>query len=211
MEPPPRIISLDDTLALRAFAGEADLAELFRVIDESLEHLRPWMPWVSEHSRDRTAQFLTKRTELWATGAAYAYAITLDGAIVGMCGLFRRDENQDGLREIGYWLHPSATGRGLATRTTRTLTELAFRLLGVDVVEIVHDAANLPSAAVPARLGFTAYERRPNEALAPAETGMDQVWRLTRDQVGHLTRDEVPQPARDRVRRPGRPALTDVP
>ncbi len=199
MEPPPLVIRLDDTLTLRAFAGEADLAELFRVIDESLEHLRPWMPWVSEHSRDSTAHFLSKRTELWASGAAYAYAITLDGAIVGMCGLFRRDESQDDLREIGYWLHPAATGRGLATRTVRALTELAFRLPGVDVIEIVHDAANLPSAAVPARLGFTVHERRPNEALAPAETGVDQVWRLTRDQVERLTLNQVQRLSRNQV------------
>ncbi|MFE9401231.1 GNAT family N-acetyltransferase [Streptomyces sp. NPDC006530] len=196
MDLPPRVMEVDDTLTLRAFAGEADLPELFRVIEESLEHLRPWLPWVGEHSLARTTRFLARRAELWASGDEYTYAIVVDGAIVGACGLFRRDENRDETREIGYWLHPSATGRGVATRTARALAEQAFRLPGVDLVEIVHDAANLASGAVPARLGFIAYERRAFEPVAPMETGEDQVWRLTRDRS-----------ATDPAARAGRPGL----
>ncbi|MFE3182124.1 GNAT family N-acetyltransferase [Streptomyces violascens] len=183
MDLPPRVIEVDERLTLRAFEAETDLPELFRVIEESLEHLRPWMPWVAEHSLARTADFLARRAELWASGDGFAYAIVLDGAIVGACGLFRRDDAQDDVREIGYWLHPAATGRGVATRTARGLVAQAFRLPGVDVVEVVHDVANLASGAVPARLGFSEYLRRPNEPLAPAETGEDQVWRLTRGEA----------------------------
>ncbi|MEV7602166.1 GNAT family N-acetyltransferase [Kitasatospora sp. NPDC089797] len=167
-------------VTLRRFRGEADLPELFRVIEESLEHLRPWMPWVAEHSLDSTAEFLAKRAELWESGRDFTYAILLDGAIVGACGLFHREGTAADGREIGYWLHPAATGRGIATRTARALTEQAFRLPGVEFVEIVHDPANRASGAVPARLGFTEHLRRPAEALAPAETGEDQVWRLRR-------------------------------
>lgn len=177
--PQPRI-ELDDGLTLREFEGEADLPEFFRVVDESVEHLRPWMPWVAEHSRERTAHFLAGRAELWASGVQYSYAIVLDGAVVGSCGLHRHDDTPDGTLEIGYWLHPSATGRGLATRAARALVEQAFRLPGVTGVEIVHDVANHESAAVPTRLGFTPHLRRPHEPTAPAETGEDQVWRLTR-------------------------------
>ncbi|WP_093878687.1 GNAT family N-acetyltransferase [Streptomyces sp. TLI_105] len=169
-------IELDGGLTLRAFEGEADLPEFFRVVDESVEHLRPWMPWVAEHSRERTARFLAGRAELWASGDQYSYAVVLDGAVVGSCGLHRHDDTV----EIGYWLHPGATGRGLATRAARALVEQAFRLPGVTAVEIVHDAANHASAAVPARLGFTDHLRRPHEPAAPAETGEDRVWRLSR-------------------------------
>ncbi len=184
MDLPPQVMDVDDTLTLRAFEGEADLPELFRVIEESLEHLRPWLPWVGEHSLARTTRFLARRAELWASGDEYTYAIVLDGDIVGACGLFRRDETRDEAREIGYWLHPSATGRGVATRAAGALAEQAFLLPGVELVEIVHDPANLASGAVPARLGFTAYERRAFEPVAPLETGEDQVWRLTRDRAG---------------------------
>lgn len=176
-------MDVDDTLTLRAFEGEADLPELFRVIEESLDHLRPWLPWVGEHSLARTTRFLARRAELWASGDEYTYAIVLDGDIVGACGLFRRDETRHEAREIGYWLHPSATGRGVATRAAGALAEQAFLLPGIELVEIVHDAANLASGAVPARLGFTVHERRTFEPVAPLETGEDQVWRLTRDRA----------------------------
>ncbi|MEU9191839.1 GNAT family N-acetyltransferase [Streptomyces hundungensis] len=116
MDLPRQVMDVDATLTLRAFEGEADLPELFRVVEESLEHLRPWLPWVGEHSLARTTRFLARRAELWASGDEYTYAIVLDGDIVGACGLFRRDATRDEAREIGYWLHPSATGRGAATR-----------------------------------------------------------------------------------------------
>ncbi|MFF1507924.1 GNAT family N-acetyltransferase [Streptomyces sp. NPDC058326] len=175
---PQPVLALDGGLTLRAHDAEADLPEFSRVVEESLDHLRPWMPWVAEHSPARVREFLAGRAELWASGAQCSYAIVLDGAIVGSCGLHRFADTPAGTREIGYWLHPAATGRGIATRAARALAEEAFRLPGVERVEIVHDPANTASGAVPARLGFTEDGRRPAEALAPAETGEVQVWYL---------------------------------
>ncbi|GAA4930825.1 GNAT family N-acetyltransferase [Streptomyces coeruleoprunus] len=185
MDLPQQVIEVGE-LTLRRFDGEADLPEFFRVIEESLEHLRPWMPWVAEHSREQTADFLACRSERWADGREFSYAIVLDGAIAGACGLYRHDDTPDDSLEIGYWLHPAATGRGVATRAARALVDQAFRLPGVASVEVVHDAANRASAAVPARLGFVEHRRRPDERLAPAETGEVQVWRLTRRQAEAL-------------------------
>ncbi|MEV5687731.1 GNAT family N-acetyltransferase [Streptomyces sp. NPDC052164] len=182
MDFPQQVIELGD-MTLRRFDREADLPELFGVIKESLEHLGPWVPWVAEPSLAKTADFLTRRHEAWDEGRDFTYAIVLDRAIVGACQLFRRDDSPVDSREIGYWLHPAATGRGVATRAARALVDQAFRLPGVDYVEVVHDPANRASAAVPARLGFTEHPRRLAEGLDPAETGKDQVWRLTRHQA----------------------------
>ncbi|MFD9359138.1 GNAT family N-acetyltransferase [Streptomyces sp. NPDC060031] len=105
---------------------------------------------------------------------------------IGACQLFRRDDSPENGREIGYWLHPAATGCGVATRAARALVDQAFRLPGVDYVEVVHDPANRASGAVPARLGFTEHLRRPAERVAPAATGEEQVWRLSIHQAtGH--------------------------
>ncbi|MEU8699953.1 GNAT family N-acetyltransferase [Streptomyces sp. NPDC048680] len=46
----------------------------------------------------------------------YNYAITKDGALVGMCQTYRGAEPNG--RLMGYWLHPAATGQGIATRAT---------------------------------------------------------------------------------------------
>jgi RimJ/RimL family protein N-acetyltransferase len=81
-------------------------------------------------------------------------AITCRGAVVGNCSMFG-DADSSG-REIGYWLHPAATGRGLATLAATVLTVQAFTLPDVAYVEIIHDVANAASGAVAQRAGFGA-------------------------------------------------------
>ncbi|WP_051795820.1 GNAT family N-acetyltransferase [Streptomyces sp. NRRL S-87] len=156
---PPHVITVDDTLVLRRFEGEADLPELHRVIDESLDHLRPWLDWAADHSPARTAEFLAARDERWEAGEEFAYAVVLDGALVGACGLYRHEDTPADAFEIGYWLHPAATGRGVAVRAARALTGVGFRLPGVEQLLVVHEPGNHASAAIPPRLGFT--ERAP--------------------------------------------------
>ncbi|WP_406110270.1 GNAT family N-acetyltransferase [Kitasatospora purpeofusca] len=175
MEMPPRVIELDD-LTLRRFDPEGDRAELFEVIDGARGHLRPWMTWVDEHGPEQTAEFLARRQEAWEAGRDFTFAVVLGGAIVGACQLFRREGGPGGVMEIGYWLHPAATGRGAATRAAGALVAEAFRFPGVEHVEIAHDPANHASGAVAARLGFTEDRRR------PAGTGEELVWRLDRQE-----------------------------
>ncbi|KUL38713.1 acetyltransferase [Streptomyces sp. NRRL F-4489] len=156
-----------------------DLDTLVRVVEESLDHLRPWMPWAAGQDRAQSAGFLARCEEEWETGQAFNYAVTTAGSVIGSCGLMRRI-GPGGL-EAGYWLHPGWTGRGLATMTAAGLVDQAFRLPGTGRVEIHHDAANTASGAVARRLGFTEAERRPapDGPEAPGEVGIGVVWRVT--------------------------------
>ena len=58
--------------------------------------------------------------------------------------------------------------------------EQAFRLPGVDRVEIIHDELNVASGGVPRKLGFTEVGRQPLSAPTPGGSGVGVVWRLTR-------------------------------
>jgi ribosomal-protein-serine acetyltransferase len=161
--------------------GDADLA--YRVVTESLDHLRPWMPWAADYDHDQAVRFTSGSEQDWASGVAYQYAITIDDAVIGSIGLMRRI-GPGGL-EIGYWLHPAWTGRGVVTAAAAALVREAFMLPDVDRVEIIHDQANTRSGGVPRRLGFTEVQRRTREPAAPGESGVEVVWRLTRhDTVG---------------------------
>jgi RimJ/RimL family protein N-acetyltransferase len=159
---------------------ESDAAELYELVMQSLDHLRPWMAWVSDgYSMAAATEFVTGSQTDWAKGTAYNYAIFVQGRMAGIAGLMAR-VGPGGL-EIGYWLHPGFVGRGAATMATSLLTAEAFRV-GVQRVEIVTDVANFRSAAVPKRLGFVEVERRsPQEPITPGEDGVDIVWRLTPD------------------------------
>nr|WP_277349613.1 GNAT family N-acetyltransferase [Planosporangium thailandense] len=158
-----------------------DLDTVLRAVTESLDHLAPWMAWAADgYGREDAALFLEKSAADWRTGTAYNYAIVApDGAVVGACSLMSRI-GPGGL-EIGYWLHPRYTGRGIATRAAAALVAEAFRL-GAVRVEIVHDAANERSGAIPRRLGFVEVARRrpPQEPVTAGEVGEDVIWRLER-------------------------------
>jgi RimJ/RimL family protein N-acetyltransferase len=158
----------------------ADAPAVYQMVMQSLDHLRPWMPWASGYSRDDAVRFTTQSEQDWDAGVAYQYAITSEDAVVGSCGLMR--QIGPGGLEIGYWLHPAYTGRGLVTAAVAALVGQAFALPDIERVEIVHDQANTASGGVPRRLGFTEIQRRARAqgAVAPGEVGIEVVWRLTR-------------------------------
>lgn len=179
MTHPAEVITLD-SVVLRRWRGD-DLAEMHRVVTEALPHLRPWMPWAAGgYSLEAATQFLDGCDRNWRSGDAYTYAITVDGAIVGCIALERRI-GPGGL-EIGYWLHPDHTGRGLVTTSAAALVAEAFALPGIERVEIWHDAANTASRGVPQRLGFTCIDRRTPrwETKTSGGSGTEVVWQLTR-------------------------------
>jgi ribosomal-protein-serine acetyltransferase len=157
---------------------EDDLGALFEAVTDSLDHLRPWMPWAADYSRQAASEFLAASARNWADGSEYHYAIVTDGTLAGGAGLMARI-GPGGL-EIGYWVRQGYTRRGLATAASAALVEQAFRLPGVERVEIVVDELNLASAGVPRKLGFTEAGRRPLDLPPQAGTGTGVVWRLAR-------------------------------
>lgn len=158
----------------------SDAETLYRVINDTLEYLEPWVLWaLGGYSEDDAVQFCETTSANWESGEAFDYALlTPDGELVGAVGLMARI-GPGGL-EIGYWLHHAHTGRGLMTQAVTLVIEEAFRI-GSDRIEIVHDAANSASGAIPRRLGFTELSRTPRRGtLTPGEIGTDVVWRLLR-------------------------------
>jgi ribosomal-protein-serine acetyltransferase len=139
------------------------------------------MPWVAGEPQtleERRAMLVGWERE-WSAGGDVLLGIFMDGRVAGSCGLHRRIG--PGGVEIGYWVHPAFTRRGLATTAARLLTVAAFLLPAIDRVEIHHDRANAASAGIPRKLGFElAGEVPAKEQGAPAEIGIDCRWRMTR-------------------------------
>ena len=101
-----------------------DVDPLHRAIEESREHLRPWMAWASDPlptRAEREAAFAQWNAEPRDT----TYGVfDSEGRVLAGSGLHDRGGPTD--IEIGYWVHASATGQGLATRIAQTLTSVAF-------------------------------------------------------------------------------------
>lgn len=113
-------------------------------------------------------------------GGDRVFGIWVDGRLAGGCGLHRRI-GPGGL-ELGYWVHRDFVHRGVATSAVRRLVELAFADPAIDRAEIHHDAANGASAGVARAAGFRHVEDRADERSAPAESGVERIWRLTREE-----------------------------
>jgi RimJ/RimL family protein N-acetyltransferase len=173
----PERIELDDVV-VRTYAAE-DLPQLVAVVNRHLDHLRPYMPWAQEPVtiEAQTAWWRgTMRPRDDGTGDLAYGIFATSGALLGGTGFHVR--GAPGVVEIGYWLSPDATGRGLMTRVAAALVDVARQLAGVQRVEIKCDETNARSAAVPHRLGFRLDRKEAREPAAAAETGVDQVWVL---------------------------------
>ena len=164
-------------LTLRRYRP-ADAPALHVAILDSLEELRPWMPWAAAEPLsvpDREALIATFARG-WDEGTDFTFGMFTGGQVVGGCGLHRRI-GPDGL-EIGYWVRTTHTRRGLATAAAGMLADAALRIPGVDHVEIHHDKANAASGRVAAKLGFVLRREVSVAVSAPGESGVSCEWRL---------------------------------
>jgi ribosomal-protein-serine acetyltransferase len=157
-----------------------DLPAFHEAVTSSVEHLRPWMPWIAIEPQtiEQRAELIRRWEQEWRDGHDVVLGIFHAGRVAGGCGLHRR--RGPGVLEIGYWLRPDRVGRGIATTTARVLTTAAFSVRGIDAVEIHHDKANTRSAAVPRRLGYRFVGERDDEVEAPGQVGVDCTWRIER-------------------------------
>ena len=129
---------------------------LNEAVVESLDSLRPWMPWAQtaptveaseENVRKGRVRFL-ERSDLWLL-------LFLKGTntMVGGSGLHRMDWDVPKF-EIGYWCRSRFEGQGYITEAVRGITAFAFSTLGAQRVMIRMDKRNVRSRAVAERVGY---------------------------------------------------------
>jgi RimJ/RimL family protein N-acetyltransferase len=153
-----------------------DAPALAEAIEASVEHLRPWMPWIALEPRT------LEQREAWIldeAGEAVGIFDDDDRTVIGGTGFHSRIG--EGGVEIGYWVHVDRVGQGIATRAAALLTTQAFERPEIDRVEIHCDEANVASAAIPRTLGYVLVSIEDDEVAAPGEIGRSMIWRMTRD------------------------------
>lgn len=182
-ERPPELV-LTDRLHLERLRL-AHAPALFATVARTWETLHPWMPWAFEPpTLEGQREFAGSAERSWEDGSEFLYAIVLGDQLVGVIGLHRRAGPES--LEIGYWLEEEQTGQGLMTEAARALTDVAlgggahFGMNGIEEVVIHCDRDNRASAGVPRRLAYVLAGLREAPAVAPRETGHQQIWRMRR-------------------------------
>ena len=129
---------------------------LLDAITASLDHLRPWMPWmqVEPTSVEEKVNLLRKFRGQFDLGQDYVFGIfnKSQTRLLGSTGLHTRAGET--AREIGYWIHAKDIGKGLATETVSALTKVGFEIEQLSHIEIHCSIENLRSQRIPEKLGY---------------------------------------------------------
>ncbi|MFC5650013.1 GNAT family N-acetyltransferase [Paenibacillus solisilvae] len=134
-----------------------DGARVNEAIKESIEELRPWMPWAQQVPTIEESEIISREGNIRFTERSdlRLYLIHKQTSqFIGGSGLHRIDWHARKF-EIGYWVRTSSSGQGYITEAVERITQFAIQELQANRVEIRCDSRNLRSIHVAERLGFT--------------------------------------------------------
>ncbi|MHA1674716.1 MAG: GNAT family N-acetyltransferase [Promethearchaeota archaeon] len=152
-------------------------------VQESLEHLKEWMPWA--HSEPEPIEMKIARLRLFRSrfdmDEEYIFGIfnPEETKLIGGTGFHPRGGPQ--AIEIGYWIHVDYINKGYATEITGALTKIALEKYNFTRIEIHCDPLNLASASIPRKLNYVHEATLKGRALD--EHGLlrdSMIWSITK-------------------------------
>lgn len=189
-------------LTRRTPAGELVLRELRRrdvrawreVRARNVAWLSRWEATVPPGSGEEVpsyGQMVARFRAEARAGRTLAWAMVLDGRLVGQ--VTAAGITMGSLRgaSIGYWIDSRVAGRGLTPMAVAMAVDHCFSALGLHRIEIVIRPENVASLRVVEKLGFR------HEGSRPSFLHIDGDWRD--HEVFALTADEVPEPLVERL------------
>lgn len=153
----PSTIETERLLLRTPQAGDG--GAVHEALAESIVELRRFMgllPWVAAEPTVQASELFCRQSQaqvLLRKDFPFLLIERASGRLVGLAGLHRPEWLVPKI-EVGYWCRTGDTGRGLITEAVRAVTELAFRQLFMQRVELVADEANVRSRRVAERSGF---------------------------------------------------------
>ena len=145
---------INDDLHLRLLE-DRDAADVFAAVDRNREHLRRWMPWVSDgYSLDDARSFQRRSLEQFARNDGFQAGIFRSGQLAGVIG-FHAIDWPNRRTTIGYWLDAAHVGRGIMSAACAAMVDHALTVWKLNRVEVRCATGNDRSRRIPERLGFT--------------------------------------------------------
>jgi len=172
-----------ERLVIRCYDPK-DALYLQEAVQESVEHLRPWMPWVKDEPEELKVKIERLRVFRadFDLSKNYVYGVfdPNETELVGGTGLHPRVGSN--AFEIGYWIHVNHVNKGYATEISAALTKIAFEIEHVNRVEIHCEPNNIRSAAIPKKLGYV-YEATLRNRCENIEGELidSMIWSLLKD------------------------------
>jgi len=173
-----------ERLVIRCY-DPIDALLLQKSIQESVEHLRPWLPWVKTEPEE--LQVKIERLRMFRakfdSSEEYIYGVfdPNETELIGGTGLHPRIGSD--AFEIGYWVNVNHVNKGYATEFSAALTKVAFEIERVNRVEIHCAPKNNKSAAIPKKLGYM-YEATLRGRTETIDGGLSDsmIWSIIREE-----------------------------
>jgi len=147
------VLWVEDDLCLELLRPE-NAEELFSLTEKHRQYLREWLPWLDNNKYlQNTVDFIKYSRKQYKDSTSMHLAIRYKDNIVGIIGFHKVDWINHST-SIGYWLTEEYQGRGIVTKSCKSLMDYAFGSLGMNRVEIRCAVENSRSRAIPERLGF---------------------------------------------------------
>lgn len=126
---------------------------LFELVEAHREYLSQWMGFVEKtKSLVDVEAFIQRTSTAYGQGKALTCVVMQDQQPVGTVG-YNTIVSDLKKGEIGYWLIPTAVGKGIMYHCCQKLIQLGFERLNLNKVEIRAAVENNRSRAVCERLG----------------------------------------------------------
>ncbi|MGR9527495.1 GNAT family N-acetyltransferase (plasmid) [Priestia megaterium] len=127
-----------------------------QAINESIEELKPWMPFAQNKQTVEEAETNIRKSHaqfLQREDLRLLIFLKETGEFIGSSGLHRMNWNVPKF-EIGYWINSPFSKKGYMTEAVEGIINFALKELGAKRLEIRCDSNNVKSRAIPEKLGF---------------------------------------------------------
>lgn len=142
-----------ETIKLRPLSSQ-DAPALFGLIDRNREQLNKfWWERITKTIAD-SEQFIDVMNALEHGNGAPTRGIVVDEQLVGIEALHAIDWEKR-QAAMGYWLDTNFAGRGIATRATKKMADIAFGDLALETLTISACESNHASRLVAEKCEFT--------------------------------------------------------
>ena len=137
-----RPVTVDDTELMLAIWN--DPAFIRNVSDRGIRTV--------EQARDAIESGAQKLFEDYGYGP-YCMSLKSDGSMIGICGLFKRDNLED--PDIGFGVLPDYCGKGYAGEAAAAVVNFARNELDITILTAIVSPTNAPSIGLIKKLGLT--------------------------------------------------------